>query len=137
MAAVSCFNRTGSVAGLFRAGELARRLYKTPWQRSDRWHLNPRSFLHRRLPWSPDCPTKAATMITVRALLLGDRLDTAGLERHNVLSTTPMAFRIETGAFVVLFRYRSCRSRRNDLSAQEDEIIRNLDGRIIGRFARS
>ena len=73
--------------------------------------------------------------VTVRALLLGDRLDTAGLERHNVLSTTPMAFRIETGAFVVLFRY-GVAVLVGMTPLQEDEIIRSLDGRIIGRFAR-
>ena len=75
-------------------------------------------------------------LVTARALLLGDRLDTAGLERHNVLSTTPMAFRIETGAFVVLFRY-GVAVLVGMTSAQEDEIIRSLDGRISGRFARS
>ena len=74
--------------------------------------------------------------VTVRALLLGDRLDTAGLERHNVLSTTPMAFRIETGAFVVLFRF-GVAVLVGMTPLQEDEIIRSLDGRIIGRFARS
>ena len=73
--------------------------------------------------------------VTVRALLLGDRLDTAGLERHNVLSTTPMAFRIETGAFVVLFRY-GVAVLVGMTPLQEDEILRSLDGRIIGRFAR-
>ncbi|MFZ0261698.1 MAG: hypothetical protein WAL36_17225, partial [Pseudolabrys sp.] len=56
-------------------------------------------------PLEPGLPDQGSHQITVRALLLGDRLDTAGLERHNVLSTTPMAFRIETGAFVVLFRF--------------------------------
>jgi uncharacterized Rmd1/YagE family protein len=75
-------------------------------------------------------------LVTVRAFLLGDRLDTAGLERHNVLSTTPMAFRIETGAFVVLFRY-GVAVLVGMTSAQEDEIIRSLDGRISGRFARA
>jgi uncharacterized Rmd1/YagE family protein len=43
--------------------------------------------------------------VTVRALLLGDRIDTAGLERPDILSATPLAFRVEAGAFVVIFRY--------------------------------
>jgi uncharacterized Rmd1/YagE family protein len=47
-----------------------------------------------------------------------------------------MAFRIETGAFVVLFRY-GVAVLVGMTSAQEDEIIRSLDGRISGRFARS
>ena len=33
------------------------------------------------------------TGITARALLLGDRIDTIGLERNDVLSTQPLAFR--------------------------------------------
>ncbi|MGA7034030.1 MAG: RMD1 family protein, partial [Pseudolabrys sp.] len=52
------------------------------------------------------------------------------------LSTTPMAFRIETGAFVVLFRF-GVAVLVGMTPLQEDEIIRSLDGRIIGRFARS
>ena len=43
--------------------------------------------------------------VTVNAFLLGDRIETAGLERHNVISTAPLAFHIEGGAFLVLFRY--------------------------------
>ena len=87
-------------------------------------------------PLEPGLSDQGSHQITVRALLLGDRLDTAGLERHNVLSTTPMAFRIENGAFVVLFRF-GVAVLVGMTPLQEDEIIRSLDGRIIGRFARS
>lgn len=87
-------------------------------------------------PLEPGLSDQGSHQITVRALLLGDRLDTAGLERHNVLSTTPMAFRIETGAFVVLFRF-GVAVLVGMTPLQEDEIIRSVDGRIIGRFARS
>jgi len=73
--------------------------------------------------------------ISVRAFLLGDRIDTAGLERHNVLSTTPLAFGIEGGAFAVFFRY-GVAVLFGMTPSQEDEIIRSLDGRIIGRFAQ-
>jgi uncharacterized Rmd1/YagE family protein len=67
---------------------------------------------------------------------LGDRIDTAGLERHDVLSTTPLAFRIEGGAFVVLFRYGVV-VLFGLTPFQEDEIIRSLEGRIIGRFRKT
>src|SRR5208282_4569505 len=40
-----------------------------------------------------DLPPTPARRITVRALLLGDRIETAGLERKDVLSTVPLAFR--------------------------------------------
>src|SRR5262245_23796013 len=72
--------------------------------------------------------------ITVRALLLGDRIDTTGLERHEVLSTTPLAFRIEGGLFVVLFRYGVV-VLFGMAPQQEDEILQSLAGRVIGRFA--
>jgi uncharacterized Rmd1/YagE family protein len=78
--------------------------------------------------------TTNSPRITVRALLLGDRIDTTGLERHEVLSTTPLAFRIEDGSFVVLFRYGVV-VLFGMAPQQEDEILRNLAGRVIGRFA--
>jgi uncharacterized Rmd1/YagE family protein len=73
------------------------------------------------------------TRISVKAFLLGDRIDTTGLERHEVLSTTPLAFRIEGGSFAVLFRY-GVAVLFGMTSQEEDEILRNLEGRVIGRF---
>ena len=46
-----------------------------------------------------------AQRITVRALLLGDRIDTTGLERSDMISSAPFAFRIAENGFVALFRY--------------------------------
>jgi len=79
--------------------------------------------------------SESSRQVTVKALLLGDRIDTAGLERRDVISTTPLAFRIEGGAFLVLFRY-GVAVLLGMSPVQEDEIIRSLDGRIIGRFAQ-
>ena len=79
--------------------------------------------------------TQSSSRITVRALLVGDRIDTAGLERHDVLSTTPLAFRIEGGAFVVLFRFGVV-VLFGMTPFQEDEIVRSLEGRIVGRFSQ-
>src|SRR5262249_16965254 len=45
------------------------------------------------------------TRCTARALLLGERIDTAGLERSDVISTSPLAFRVGSSGFAVLFRY--------------------------------
>jgi uncharacterized Rmd1/YagE family protein len=73
--------------------------------------------------------------VTVRALLLGDRIDTTGLERPDVLSTMPLAFRVEEGAFVVLFRF-GVAVLVGMTPLQEDEIIRSLGGRIVGRYSR-
>ena len=79
--------------------------------------------------------SESSHQVTVRALLLGDRIDTAGVERRDVISTTPLAFRIEGGAFFVLFRY-GIAVLFGTSPAQEDEIIRSLDGRIIRRLAQ-
>jgi uncharacterized Rmd1/YagE family protein len=51
-----------------------------------------------------DGPTTTATRLTARALLVGDRVDTLGLEPANALSTTPLAFPV-AGGIAVLFRY--------------------------------
>jgi len=47
---------------------------------------------------------RSPTRLTARALLVGDRIDLAGLERQDVLAANPLAFRSGEG-FVVLFRY--------------------------------
>lgn len=67
--------------------------------------------------------------------MLGDRIDTTGLERHEVLSTTPLAFRIEGDSFVVFFRYGVV-VLFGMAPQQEDEILRSLEGRVIGLFGR-
>jgi uncharacterized Rmd1/YagE family protein len=79
--------------------------------------------------------SQSSRRVMVRALLLGDRIDTTGLERSDVLSTTPLAFRVEVGAFVVLFRF-GVAVLVGMTPLQEDEIIRNLGGRIVGRYSR-
>ena len=73
--------------------------------------------------------------ITARALLLGDRLDMAGLERSDVLSTAPLAFRAGQDGFVALFRY-GVAVLVGLTPLEEDEVIRSLRQRIVGEFAR-
>ena len=73
--------------------------------------------------------------LTARALLLGDRLDVAGLERSDVLSTTPLAFRAGQDGFVALFRY-GVAVLVGLTPLEEDEVIRSLRQRIRGEFAR-
>ena len=46
-----------------------------------------------------------ALRCTARALLLGERIDSAGLERSDVISTAPLAFRVGAAGYAVLFRY--------------------------------
>lgn len=82
----------------------------------------------------PTASEPKGTRVTARALLLGDRIDTQGLERGDVLSTSPLAFRVADG-FAALFRYGVVVL--VGLSPlEEDEAIRSLRPRIAGEFAR-
>jgi uncharacterized Rmd1/YagE family protein len=77
-----------------------------------------------------DAPSLTRTILTARALMLGDRIDTVGLERNDVLSTQPLAFRTGSGGIVTLYRYGV--AVLIGMSAlEEDEVIRQLEGRII------
>jgi uncharacterized Rmd1/YagE family protein len=53
-----------------------------------------------------DDPGKSAPTqtLTIRALMLGDRINPAGLEVRDVVSSAPLAFRVHAG-LVVIFRY--------------------------------
>ena len=85
-----------------------------------------------------DQPSKsplAATRTTARAFFIGDRLNTSGLERGDVLATMPLAFRVNENGVAVLFRYGVVVL--IGLNAlEEDEFLRGLDHRIPGKFAR-
>ena len=72
--------------------------------------------------------------LTVRAVLLGERIDTAGLERRDALSATPLAFRVgQSGGMAVVFRYGVVVLVGLDTLA-EDEVIRGVSPRVIGPF---
>src|SRR5262245_32648419 len=73
--------------------------------------------------------------ITVRALRLGDRVETAGLERKDVLSTVPLAFRAGERGVVVLFRY-GVAVLIGMSPLEEDEVLRRLNGRIVNPAKR-
>jgi uncharacterized Rmd1/YagE family protein len=70
----------------------------------------------------------------VRALFLGDRIDTSGLEKRDVLSTAPLAFRAGQDGVVAVFRYGVVVF--FGLSVlEEDEVLRSLASRIVRPFA--
>jgi uncharacterized Rmd1/YagE family protein len=71
-----------------------------------------------------------STRRKVHALLLGDRIDTAGLERSDVLSSTPLAFRAGRDGVVTVFRYGVVVLFGMSI-LEEDEVLRALQGRII------
>jgi required for meiotic nuclear division protein 1 len=70
---------------------------------------------------------------TARAVLVGDRIDTAALETGDALSTTPLAFRAGAKGIVVLFRYGVVVF-INMEAKEEKEYLRTLRGRISGPF---
>jgi uncharacterized Rmd1/YagE family protein len=75
------------------------------------------------------------TRLTARALLVGDRIDVAGLERSDAVSTAPLAFYAGANGFAVLFRY-GVAVLIGLTPLEEDEVLRSLQHRVVGAFAR-
>jgi uncharacterized Rmd1/YagE family protein len=84
----------------------------------------------------PALPVPAAPRrLTARAILLGERIDIVGLERSEMISTNPLAFRVGGHGEVVLFRYGV--AVLFDLSpVEEDEVLRGLRPRILAPATR-
>src|ERR1700739_4975961 len=76
-----------------------------------------------------------AQRATARALLVGNRIETAGLERSDVLSTLPLSFRAGANGVAILFRYGVV-VLIGLTPLEEDEVLRNLAPRIKGELAR-
>jgi uncharacterized Rmd1/YagE family protein len=73
----------------------------------------------------------APRTLTARALLLGERLDTAGLERADLVSTAPLAFHTGHSGFAVLYKFGI--AVLFGLSPlEEDEILQRVGGRVTG-----
>ena len=73
--------------------------------------------------------------VTARALLVGDRIDTAGLERPDTLSQAPLAFRAG-GGMVALFRFGVAVT--VGLSpVEEEDLLTQLRARITGLRGRA
>ncbi|HEX4712770.1 RMD1 family protein [Phenylobacterium sp.] len=71
--------------------------------------------------------------ITAHAVLLGERIDTAGLERRDALSTMPLAVRVGEQGVAVVFRYGVVVLIGLDPPA-EDEVLRGIAPRVAGPF---
>jgi uncharacterized Rmd1/YagE family protein len=50
-------------------------------------------------------PAQSFPRLIVRAVLVGERIDTTGFQADNVISTSPLALRTAEGGIAVLFRY--------------------------------
>src|SRR4051794_16379441 len=80
-------------------------------------------------------PGGAEQALTVRAMLVGDRLNPSPLEGRYLISTTPLAFRLHASGMVVLFRYGVIVM----IGLGPDEqtaFITSLRPRIVGEFPR-
>ena len=54
----------------------------------------------------PEFPASPGIIrVMARALLLGDRIEAAGLERSDMISSTPLAFHAGAHGFVALYRF--------------------------------
>ncbi len=72
--------------------------------------------------------------MTARALLLGDRIDAAGLERSDMIASNPLAFRAGAAGFVALYRFGVAVT--VGLSPlEEDEVLARVKLRVSGPHA--
>jgi uncharacterized Rmd1/YagE family protein len=84
-------------------------------------------------PTTQQTRSAPAGRLTARAVLLAERIDTAGLERSDLISTTPLAFRAGRDGYVVVFRYGVIVL--FGLSPlEEDEVMRGLEHRLSGKL---
>jgi uncharacterized Rmd1/YagE family protein len=82
---------------------------------------------------SPSSAAPPLRRLTIRALLLGERLDVSGLERSDTISTTPFAFRMGEHGLVALFRYGA--AVLAGLSpVEEDDLLRKIKPRVSGAY---
>ncbi len=78
---------------------------------------------------------KAAERIVARALLIGDRIDTSGLERGDMIATTPFALRLGPAKFVALYRF-GVAVFIGLTPIEEENFLEQIDGRLAGRRDR-
>ncbi len=79
-------------------------------------------------PRSPRTPFAHAAPIRARALLLGDRINTANLVRDGVISNAPLTYRWKDG-YVTLFRY-GVAVMTGLTPEQEEEVLAGLSPRL-------
>jgi uncharacterized Rmd1/YagE family protein len=75
------------------------------------------------------------TRLTARALIVGERIDTAGLERPDMISSLPLAFRVGHGGMVALFRFGAA-VMVGLTPLEEEDTLAKLKARVTGARAR-
>jgi uncharacterized Rmd1/YagE family protein len=79
--------------------------------------------------------TTAPTRLTVHALIVGERIDTAGLERPDTISLLPLAFRVGEHGMVALFRF-GVAVMAGLTPLEEEDLLHKLQWRVTGERAR-
>jgi uncharacterized Rmd1/YagE family protein len=80
-------------------------------------------------------PSQTPTRLTARALIVGERIDTAGLERPDMISSLPLAFRVGPTGMAALFRFGAAVMVGLTPLEEEDTLAR-LKSRVTGARAR-
>jgi len=70
-------------------------------------------------------------LMSARAMLLGHRIDISGLERPDMLSSTPLAFRVGDAGYVAIFRYGVV-VMINLTPLEEREFLSSMHARVSG-----
>jgi uncharacterized Rmd1/YagE family protein len=78
---------------------------------------------------------KAAERIVARALLVGDRIDAAGLERGDMIATAPLALRLGPVKFVALYRF-GVAVFIGLTPVEEEDFLAEIAARIVGKRDR-
>ena len=79
--------------------------------------------------------TTAPTRLTARALIVGERIDTAGLERPDTISLLPLAFRVGERGMAALFRF-GVAVMVGLTPLEEEDMLTKLRSRVTGERAR-
>ncbi len=77
----------------------------------------------------PEPAPSAQPLRRVRALLLGDRISTSGIDRAQVICPAPLTYRFGSDGFVTLFRY-GVAVLIGLTPAQEEGVLRDLRARV-------
>src|SRR5271154_3734493 len=81
----------------------------------------------------PRSPEASGEMLPVRALLLGERIDTRALERDGSLGAAPLTVDLPGGGVAVLFRYGVI-VLFGQRSAVADKFVEGLAPSVVGAF---
>jgi uncharacterized Rmd1/YagE family protein len=80
-------------------------------------------------------PIAVSGRLTARALLIGDRIDTNGLERSDMISAAPLAFRIGDHGAAALFRFGVV-VLVGLTPVEEDDVLTKISARVSGKRER-